>query len=158
MSRTVTTRPSISRVKLTHASKRRRSRREWLGQVEIFGSLGLIAKDMAADSVEFEAKPNGRWTFIAKANGVAVFEAKGYSGPLPQFSSLPEELRQRVFKRWGRECYYCGATTEPFHVDHRVPIAKGGTDEIDNLVPACLRCNLSKGAKLLEEWLPEAAE
>lgn len=47
-------------------------------------------------------------------------------------------------------CFYCDgvATT----IDHVVPIARGGSHSVGNLVPACLSCNLSKGAKLITEW------
>ncbi|MFI8830536.1 HNH endonuclease [Streptomyces afghaniensis] len=33
------------------------------------------------------------------------------------------------------------------HVDHLVPLARGGAHSLSNLVPACQRCNTSKGAK-----------
>ena len=39
-------------------------------------------------------------------------------------------------------------------IDHVVPLSRGGKHEIENLLPACRSCNSSKGAKLLEEWLP----
>jgi 5-methylcytosine-specific restriction endonuclease McrA len=53
-------------------------------------------------------------------------------------------LRQLVFAAKGRKCYYCGrhATT----IDHLIPRAMGGPHTIDNLVPACARCNYSRGA------------
>jgi len=41
-----------------------------------------------------------------------------------------------------------------FEVDHLHPRAKGGGNEITNLVAICRACNRSKGAKLLEEWRP----
>lgn len=50
-------------------------------------------------------------------------------------------------------CAYCGATGD-MSLDHVVPVSRGGRHEIDNLLPACRSCNSSKGAKLLEEWLP----
>lgn len=47
-------------------------------------------------------------------------------------------------------CAYCPAPFE--HWDHVFPLARGGAHEIENLVPACARCNMSKGAKTLHEW------
>ena len=35
--------------------------------------------------------------------------------------------------------------------DHVVPIAKGGSNEDENLVMACRECNCKKGTKTLEE-------
>jgi 5-methylcytosine-specific restriction endonuclease McrA len=48
-------------------------------------------------------------------------------------------------------CAYCGAT-ENITVDHIVPLSRGGRHEPSNLAPACLSCNSSKCALLLEEW------
>ncbi|MEU5149753.1 HNH endonuclease [Streptomyces yangpuensis] len=52
--------------------------------------------------------------------------------------------------RWGNRCAYCPALAT--HLDHVIPLSKGGTDTESNIVPACQHCNLSKGAKTLEEW------
>jgi hypothetical protein len=49
-------------------------------------------------------------------------------------------------------CVYCGAPAE--HVDHVRPLARGGPEHPDNLVPACADCNLGKGSRLLTEWHP----
>jgi 5-methylcytosine-specific restriction endonuclease McrA len=49
-----------------------------------------------------------------------------------------------------RPCHYCGEPSA--HVDHYVPLARGGTHTLDNLRPACALCNTSKGAKLPGEW------
>jgi 5-methylcytosine-specific restriction endonuclease McrA len=35
------------------------------------------------------------------------------------------------------------------HIDHVIPIIKGGSDTLDNVRPAHAFCNLSKGAKIL---------
>jgi 5-methylcytosine-specific restriction endonuclease McrA len=53
------------------------------------------------------------------------------------------KIRERILIRDAYLCQYCGndATT----VDHVIPISKGGTDEPDNLLAACSRCNYSKG-------------
>lgn len=56
------------------------------------------------------------------------------------------KIRERILIRDCSLCQYCGsdATT----VDHVIPISKGGTDEPDNLVAACTRCNYSKGNRM----------
>jgi 5-methylcytosine-specific restriction endonuclease McrA len=55
----------------------------------------------------------------------------------------------------GWKCFYC---LKPLHVetltkDHFIPLAQGGSDSIENLVPACLACNLSKNDRM-----PDALE
>jgi 5-methylcytosine-specific restriction endonuclease McrA len=54
--------------------------------------------------------------------------------------------RLRVLRRDANTCYYCGAD-DATHVDHVIAKAKGGGDELDNLVTACAQCNQLKGVK-----------
>lgn len=60
---------------------------------------------------------------------------------------------------WLREaqkgkCFYCCRKLgKDYHVDHFIPLAKGGTNDRSNLRLAHPQCNLSKGAKLPEEFL-----
>ena len=48
------------------------------------------------------------------------------------------------------ECVYCGGKATD--IDHVVPIKSGGGNFYGNLVPACHRCNISKGAKSMMVW------
>lgn len=48
-------------------------------------------------------------------------------------------------------CFYCGST-EDIQIDHVVPIARGGTHSIGNLISACKNCNSSKNKWFLTEW------
>lgn len=59
---------------------------------------------------------------------------------------------QRIFKAQKSKCYYCHDVLEQYHIDHIVPIIRGGSNEPSNLVLTCPSCNLSKGTKLLHEW------
>ncbi|MFE7198513.1 HNH endonuclease [Microbacterium oxydans] len=59
----------------------------------------------------------------------------------------------RLIDRFGGRCAYCPAPIDvSFHLDHIVPLARGGHHAIGNLAPACPGCNLSKGKLLLTEW------
>ncbi len=48
-------------------------------------------------------------------------------------------------------CEYCQSledfATEPFSIEHIIPLAKGGLDELTNLALACLGCNSYKHIK-----------
>ncbi len=61
-----------------------------------------------------------------------------------------EQLEARL-AFYGYRCAYCGGPFE--HVDHVIPLSKGGSNWPANLRPACKKCNLSKRAKRLKEWL-----
>lgn len=39
-----------------------------------------------------------------------------------------------------------------FAADHAVPKSRGGSDDLDNLIPACWICNCGKGGKTVEEY------
>ncbi|MEH7482456.1 HNH endonuclease [Neobacillus drentensis] len=47
-----------------------------------------------------------------------------------------------------KKCMHCGSIEGPFHIDHIVPLAKGGRDEVENLQCLCSICNQKKGANL----------
>lgn len=48
-------------------------------------------------------------------------------------------------------CAYCGVTGQ-LTIDHFVPKYLGGYEHPTNYVPACVRCNCSKGCKLPFDW------
>jgi 5-methylcytosine-specific restriction endonuclease McrA len=54
-------------------------------------------------------------------------------------------------------CFYCSRTITPktFHVDHYIPLSRGGTNEPSNIVLACAKCNLSKHTALPEHFKPK---
>jgi 5-methylcytosine-specific restriction endonuclease McrA len=53
-----------------------------------------------------------------------------------------EEWRELV-AQYDHACAYCGAIG-PLEQDHRLPLARGGTNWIGNIVPACRVCNARK--------------
>ena len=60
---------------------------------------------------------------------------------------VPKGMRHEVFKRDNYTCCECGARKDDgatLHVDHIVPVSKGGSDELDNLQTLCSDCNLNK--------------
>lgn len=66
-------------------------------------------------------------------------------------SVMTESMRYDVFKRDGFKCQICGATSKDgaqLHVDHIIPVSKGGKTEMSNLQTLCSRCNLGKSNKL----------
>lgn len=71
--------------------------------------------------------------------------------------STGKKLRFDVFKRDGFACSYCGKTPPAviLEIDHVIPLADGGPDDIANLTTACLDCNRGKGARPLTD-LPES--
>lgn len=72
-----------------------------------------------------------------------------------------------VMKKTRGRCFYCGAKKWPakepspqpeITIDHFLPISRGGTDDLDNLVPACRICNSSKCERTIEDMRHNAAQ
>lgn len=53
---------------------------------------------------------------------------------------------QKVLDFYNGRCAYC-KTNRYEHMEHVVPLSKGGVHDISNLVPACADCNQAKGSE-----------
>lgn len=61
-------------------------------------------------------------------------------------------IQWRIFSRDNYTCQYCGKTGIPMTVDHIIPVERDGTDDDDNLITACRKCNKRKGSMMPDEW------
>lgn len=60
---------------------------------------------------------------------------------------------QCQFRAQKGRCWWCGCKLKDgFHVDHLIPLSRGGSNSPENLVISCPSCNSSKGSKLPHEW------
>lgn len=66
--------------------------------------------------------------------------------------AIPRKQRKRVFARDDNRCTYCGNTSD-LSIDHCIPVSKGGSDDDQNLVTACLPCNNKKGTLSVAKFL-----
>ena len=66
---------------------------------------------------------------------------------------ISESLRRRVADTAGYRCGYCRTSqlisAAQMHVEHIIPLAKGGSDDEENLCLACAWCNSYKGSKVV---------
>jgi 5-methylcytosine-specific restriction endonuclease McrA len=65
-----------------------------------------------------------------------------------------------LLKKFYNKCAYCGISLKKHlniekHLDHVIPLSKGGKHSITNLIPTCSRCNLSKNCDFLDHWYPK---
>lgn len=64
---------------------------------------------------------------------------------------MNDDIRYNVLKRDNYACKICGATAKDgakLHVDHIIPVSKGGKTVMSNLQTLCDRCNLGKSNKI----------
>lgn len=50
--------------------------------------------------------------------------------------------RKQVLEAYNYICHYCNGPANT--ADHIIPVSKGGTNEISNLLPACHICNSTR--------------
>jgi 5-methylcytosine-specific restriction endonuclease McrA len=85
----------------------------------------------------------------------------------------PDKLKAQDFRRRARmsggtltaseikaivaqDCFWCGTDcAQDYHLDHIVPLSKGGRNSRCNIAVSCPSCNLQKGSKDLSDWLSE---
>ena len=67
--------------------------------------------------------------------------------------AITKKVRFEVFKRDSFTCQYCGqaAPDVVLHIDHIEPVAKGGDNEILNLITSCAGCNAGKSDRRLDD-------
>jgi 5-methylcytosine-specific restriction endonuclease McrA len=58
--------------------------------------------------------------------------------------------RLNIYRRDDYKCLYCGSK-DGLTLDHVIPKSKGGPNSWTNLATCCMKCNVSKGDRLLEE-------
>lgn len=71
--------------------------------------------------------------------------------------TIPKATREVVYRKYNGRCAYCGRKIDykDMQVDHFKPlnawnVEDCGTDELENLMPACRMCNHYKRAHTLE--------
>ena len=74
---------------------------------------------------------------------------------LSRYINMPRKKvqlnRRNIFKRDHNRCQYCGSVKAPMTIDHIIPRVRGGSDSWENLVAACMACNVKKGNRTPKE-------
>lgn len=68
---------------------------------------------------------------------------------------IPKKTREQVYQKCNGHCAYCGCKLEykDMQVDHVVAVyGHNGSNDIDNLMPACRMCNFYKSTFTLDEF------
>lgn len=82
----------------------------------------------------------------AARQAIRNYRERGASG-----GHTPQEWREKC-ELFAWCCAYCGER-KPLTRDHKVPIVRGGSNDITNILPACQRCNRHKATRNTSEYL-----
>lgn len=66
-------------------------------------------------------------------------------------NTLNEKQWNMIKEKFNNKCCYCGEET-PLEQEHFIPISKGGEYTVNNIIPACKRCNCSKNNSDFVKW------
>ena len=107
-----------------------------------------------------QTDPRWHWNLIVplhfsscKEFSVYAVRQFGKSIPLKKKGNISPRMRWKVLERDNFTCQYCGVRggeNAQLQIDHRVSLADGGTDELENLITSCAECNGGKGARSVE--------
>lgn len=92
--------------------------------------------------------------FIYNSMGQPEKCERGLEVPTQGWRLALLEKRRIILDKTGGKCAYCGIDLDPdtFHADHAQSSFNGGSDDTDNLLPACFLCNPRKNHRDVDEF------
>lgn len=111
-------------------------------------------RELLREPARAEARRAYMRSYIKTEKGRAAMLVSSQSRRARKNGAFVEQVDPAVV--FERDRGICGICTKPidppdkWHVDHVVPLAKGGAHSYHNTQPAHAFCNISKGAKLLK--------
>lgn len=114
-------------------------------------STRRYAAKLRADRPEVLIEANKRWRRnnpekMRVWNAIQRAKRKGAPGA---YSAA--DIQAQFNKQEGA-CFYCTKPMRRYHIEHKTPLSRGGTNFPDNIVCACAGCNLRKGTRTAEEF------
>jgi 5-methylcytosine-specific restriction endonuclease McrA len=149
--------------------------RKRAGTPEVKARLAAATKRCRAKHPERYQQRAARW-YAANADR-CIQKTKDWQAKNPESrAALKEAYRARchgsavgdrepiiAYRKWAKSepsipCYWCGITTKrgKRHIDHIIPVARGGADAVANFCVACPSCNQRKHCKLPEHFSGQA--
>lgn len=120
------------------------------GQVGTISWVILIYRHNGKEQRRVEVIQNSDRLFRMAKNG-EYDNAEQEEFAKQQRAAMTPSLRYDILARDGFRCQICGASQEDevkLHVDHIIPVSKGGKTVPENLRTLCDACNIGKGAKI----------
>lgn len=82
-----------------------------------------------------------------------VIAVKMRAGQKNKLRHIPRMTNTALFRRDKNRCAYCGNifSLSKLSRDHILPTSKGGSDDWDNCITACIKCNNDKTDMTIEQ-------
>ncbi len=77
---------------------------------------------------------------------------KYYAQLKRQLGEVSPNIIEHLFVDQKGLCFYCNRELQEYHLEHMLPISKGGLHDDSNLCISCPTCNLRKHNKTAEEF------
>lgn len=130
----------------------------WLKPIWADSDAHVIATS-TQDTVSLESGLRAKTRMPTAQEKRLIHERDGYNCRFCDIPVIRPEVRARITyaypqaARWGRKESEQHAAFQVMwaQYDHILPHAKGGTNDLENIVLACAACNFGRGAYLLEE-------
>lgn len=135
--------------------ERERKRKYWIANKEKL--TGDQKKYRKKNLAKFRAKQRKYWAKHPEKAAKYNRKRRAHKNSVEHIPYTVEE----VLERYGNNCHICGELIDlkanrksgkkgwerGLHLDHVIPISKGGPDTIENIRPAHGACNVRKGSK-----------
>ena len=96
-----------------------------------------------------------KWRYMSDPRFRLYHRSKARERKAKEHGSTSLKLSaDQLWRRWvqfNHCCAYCGVNGD-LHMEHVIPISKGGEHHLGNIVPACQRCNFSKHTSEVQAW------
>jgi 5-methylcytosine-specific restriction endonuclease McrA len=122
-----------------------KDRKKWFKDWRLKTGRTKKIRDIIADSStpEYKRMQRKKYKYLKKNAGELTVE-------------IIQMIYEVNIKKYGTlTCYLCFGEI-PFgkdHLEHKIPLSRGGTNEYNNLEIACQKCNCKKHAKTVEEFV-----
>ncbi len=90
---------------------------------------------------------------VVEVNSIIATQGGAYAQLRARHDYVPPLTNSALFRRDFNLCLYCGGSfpVRELSRDHVTPMVQGGTDQWNNVVTACKRCNHHKGGQTPEQ-------
>jgi 5-methylcytosine-specific restriction endonuclease McrA len=116
-------------------------------------NVGLIDPvDGEINSYKIHAWEKRQYVSDTSKKRVAEYRKRRKNAGLSQQMYLSKKDKDGLYDSYNNQCFYC-ESKQSLTIDHKIPITRGGDDQISNLQIVCRTCNASKADMTHDEFM-----